>query len=449
VANELQAAIRAILRDRGSLTIDEILERLPEEALGASRNPRSKVYTALSDDDMCERAGRNRYVYLPSAVRGAAVRVPMTHASPTRGRLAVDADVALLLWPRAKSLWEDAACELVLADGPTVSAHKCATLLLGAVFLVELPRPFWEWWAAAEGAGADGLLVRRLDGEASRCRAEPTRRGGPEEAAESSANAGLRAEAARIMKSQETLETFNLARQLIARGCYHSAPAPDSLSRALLRPLSPFYRAGPSGIGYCPELKPALWPLFAGRLAEDQLWAEEVIRENLGLPSPVEREQASRAPAHPGGCPEQTYRLKVSLVREPDVWRVIEIHADQLLDDLHYAIQEAFDWDDDHLYSFYLGGPRRNGVTEVARPHPGARPPMADEVPLGALALEPKERFLYLFDYGDQWEHRIEVQAVLPAASEGDSPRIVERHGEAPPQYLNWDDDGADDDLDD
>jgi hypothetical protein len=49
-----------------------------------------------------------------------------------------------------------------------------------------------------------------------------------------------------------------------------------------------------------------------------------------------------------------------------------------------------------------------------------------------------EQRFLYLFDYGD--EHRFEVQllAINPAAAKGKYPRIVEQHGENPSQY-GWD----------
>jgi hypothetical protein len=38
------------------------------------------------------------------------------------------------------------------------------------------------------------------------------------------------------------------------------------------------------------------------------------------------------------------------------VHRTIAIRDDLTLVDLHYALQSAFDWDDDHLYAFWLKG---------------------------------------------------------------------------------------------
>ena len=47
---------------------------------------------------------------------------------------------------------------------------------------------------------------------------------------------------------------------------------------------------------------------------------------------------------------DRTYVFKVSLAK--DLWRRIEIAADHTLLDLHRAIQKAYNFDDDHLYSF-------------------------------------------------------------------------------------------------
>jgi hypothetical protein len=38
------------------------------------------------------------------------------------------------------------------------------------------------------------------------------------------------------------------------------------------------------------------------------------------------------------------------------VEREVSVRSDQTLIDLHRVLQEAFAWDDDHLYSFWLDG---------------------------------------------------------------------------------------------
>ena len=52
--------------------------------------------------------------------------------------------------------------------------------------------------------------------------------------------------------------------------------------------------------------------------------------------------------------------------------------------------------------------------------------------------LQPKQEFLYLFDYGDAWRFRVRVYAINPDAPEGKYPRIAESVGEAPEQYPDW-----------
>ena len=40
---------------------------------------------------------------------------------------------------------------------------------------------------------------------------------------------------------------------------------------------------------------------------------------------------------------------------EEEISRIIEIEDKQTLYDLHINIQQLFDWDNDHMFSFYLG----------------------------------------------------------------------------------------------
>ncbi len=53
------------------------------------------------------------------------------------------------------------------------------------------------------------------------------------------------------------------------------------------------------------------------------------------------------------------YCFKVSLSKT--LWRKIKIHGKHTLGNLHDAIQEAFCFDNDHLYVFYIGGKQKTG----------------------------------------------------------------------------------------
>ena len=56
------------------------------------------------------------------------------------------------------------------------------------------------------------------------------------------------------------------------------------------------------------------------------------------------------------GIVTEHYVLKADLVGFRGIHRTIAIRGDQTLVDVHYALQAAFDWDDDHLYSFWPDG---------------------------------------------------------------------------------------------
>lgn len=73
----------------------------------------------------------------------------------------------------------------------------------------------------------------------------------------------------------------------------------------------------------------------------------------------------------------KTYIFHVSLPGTGRVWRKIQIRADQTLEDLHFAIQGAYCWDADHLYSFFMSGKAWDDKIEYCLPEgyaPGGYP---------------------------------------------------------------------------
>jgi len=127
---------------------------------------------------------------------------------------------------------------------------------------------------------------------------------------------------------------------------------------------------------------------------------------------------------------EGTYLFKVSLSRGK--WRKIEIAAKHNLHQLHLAIQEAFEFDDDHLYSFFMDNKKWSYDRYDSPRDEGSH---ADEVAIGELGLYPGKTFLYLFDFGDEWEFKVEVEEINSDKPLPLIPQIVGRRGEAPDQY--------------
>ncbi|WP_298841260.1 IS1096 element passenger TnpR family protein [Clostridium sp.] len=129
------------------------------------------------------------------------------------------------------------------------------------------------------------------------------------------------------------------------------------------------------------------------------------------------------------------YTFKVSLRK--GTWSKIQLSARETLHDLHILIQQAFEFDDDHMYSFFMDG-KPWSKYEFKCPI-GDEGPCSDEVKIGELDLIEKQNFLYIFDYGDVWKFNIEVYEMKNGENEECNPRIIESKGERPQQYPDYD----------
>lgn len=130
------------------------------------------------------------------------------------------------------------------------------------------------------------------------------------------------------------------------------------------------------------------------------------------------------------------YRFKVVLQEYPDVWRRIELTGEHTLEDLHFAIQDTFAWDDDHLHAFYLSGKPWDPSTEYGGAHTESER-YDYSYHLESLPLKKRQRIMYIFDFGDEWRHEITLEAIEPNGVNPDTkyPAITESHGDPVPQY--------------
>lgn len=134
--------------------------------------------------------------------------------------------------------------------------------------------------------------------------------------------------------------------------------------------------------------------------------------------------------------------------RNKVVSRTIQIRGDQTLEDLHYAIFNAFGREEEHMYEFQIGGEgpmdpeARRYVLPGAFDAPirGPRKPDGDltRTNIGSLGLKVNDVFGYWFDFGDDWWHQINVVAVGESKPRGKYPKVTKRVGENPPQYVDW-----------
>lgn len=146
--------------------------------------------------------------------------------------------------------------------------------------------------------------------------------------------------------------------------------------------------------------------------------------------------------------PTGTYLIRTELPRHK-VSRTIAIPAVYTLDDLHGMIQQAFGFDDDHLYGFYfnLRDPYRGEQYYDPRFEEGyAEGFPADETNIASLNLYEGQRFLYKFDFGAGWQFTLTVTGHVPG-DDAQVATIIEQVGASPKQYDDeeWDDDEEED----
>lgn len=166
-------------------------------------------------------------------------------------------------------------------------------------------------------------------------------------------------------------------------------------------------------------------------------------------------------PQHDAASAKKLFRFEVLLLSGPVTMsfvdkhpeppsRVIDIRGFHTLEDLHQAIFTAFDREDAHMYEFQIGGKKPMDRKAV---HYGIalddddfdeNVKNAETTCIAALNLKTGRSFFYWFDFGDDWWHKVRLLAINPPAmGKGRYPRIVEKKGESPPQYADWDEDDA------
>ena len=126
----------------------------------------------------------------------------------------------------------------------------------------------------------------------------------------------------------------------------------------------------------------------------------------------------------------QIYQLKVTLQGiSPPVWRRVALPGGYTLDRLHRVLQLAMGWQDYHLHSFEIDG------RQYGQPDPDGELELLDELDARLDAVVGKgARFTYTYDFGDWWEHEVEVEAVYLADPDERYPFCLEGERGCPPE---------------
>ena len=120
---------------------------------------------------------------------------------------------------------------------------------------------------------------------------------------------------------------------------------------------------------------------------------------------------------------------------EPPIWRRLLLPLDLNLAELHQVLQAAFGWTDSHLHQFIIGG-LAYGAPEFDEGFDDEHTTFeATEVLLRDFDfVHAKPQFLYEYDFGDSWVHRIEFEDLVPRQPGLKYPSCIDGARHRPPE---------------
>lgn len=130
------------------------------------------------------------------------------------------------------------------------------------------------------------------------------------------------------------------------------------------------------------------------------------------------------------------YQLKVSLQGiNPEIWRRILVPSVIRLDELHDVIQIVMGWEDCHLFQFTDGQFNYLLPDDEDFTWDDVKNRDCGEVYLDALLQKVGDELTYLYDFGDEWTHKISLERILsPNDIQSQVPVCVDGEYEVPPE---------------
>jgi len=129
---------------------------------------------------------------------------------------------------------------------------------------------------------------------------------------------------------------------------------------------------------------------------------------------------------------KQVHQFKITLKgSKPPIWRRILVSPEMTLAGLHRVIQVVMPWWNCHLHEFRI----RGNYYGIPNEEDGEDTTIAENlVSVGKIARSAGTRFTYVYDFGDDWQHDILLEEILPAGSAASLPICVAGKLRCPPE---------------
>ncbi|MGX7394103.1 plasmid pRiA4b ORF-3 family protein [Carnobacterium mobile] len=144
------------------------------------------------------------------------------------------------------------------------------------------------------------------------------------------------------------------------------------------------------------------------------------------------------------------FQFKISLldVGVP-VWRRVQVDSHSTFRELHEVIQVAFDWYNSHLHNFSIRKSNGHQIQNISiEPDNEYQGPNSDsgwgnfassleilnegEETLAKWFKKEKDRVIYTYDFGDDWEHEIVLEKILEPTPDVYYPICLKAKNDAP-----------------
>lgn len=113
------------------------------------------------------------------------------------------------------------------------------------------------------------------------------------------------------------------------------------------------------------------------------------------------------------------FQLKITLIGiTPAIWRGLLVPGNTKLEQLHECIQGSFGWQNCHLHEFEIAG-KRYGNPDAADGNGEIISERGTKSKLKFFDLRAGDKFFYVYDFGDDWRHEVEVEAILAPDPDG------------------------------
>src|SRR5690349_7891334 len=126
------------------------------------------------------------------------------------------------------------------------------------------------------------------------------------------------------------------------------------------------------------------------------------------------------------------FKIQINDITDPPVWRRLIVPEQFSFWKFHKLIQIAFGWENAHLFFFSPEGFQSNW--NIGIPYPEAEEKILDskKVKISKVFNESMQQFIYIYDFGDSWEHVITLEKIF--ADKLTKAAFVDGEGACPPE---------------